>query len=754
MIALLPLGAFWLMLLLTPCPHPLEEKGYSRIITDRNGELLRVSLSPDQKYRIKITLDDIPPEAMEAVLEYEDRYFWLHPGVNPLAMARAGIGMLLGGRRMGGSTITMQVARLAWGLKTGSLPDKLRQIWLALHLEQHYSKAEILEAYFNLAPYGGNVEGLGAAALIYFHKEAAQLTKAESSALMLVPQNPAARRPSSGNAAFLNAVQRQWHKGEEYAPLRIFGPGELPFALPHLSSELLASPGPLRVQTTVDMIAQQRVEEALSRYSRRHGSYGLNNAAALLLHWPTMQVRALSGSADFHNAAIEGQIDGTRARRSPGSTLKPFIYALALEQGLIHPLTLMADTPRSFAGYDPENFDKSFRGPLPAGEALRASRNVPALALAARLEHPDLYEFLQRGGVKFLSDREHYGLSLVLGGAEVSMRELAALYAMLANGGVWRPLVLTAHPGEYNAQPAEGVPLLSAEAAFVVLKMLEDAASDKMLRSQGGAVLPARLKTGTSNGFRDAWAAGIFGPYVLVVWVGNFDNRSNPLLVGGLAATPLFMDIARSLALTEPMEDIFASPRPGLNVEEIEVCAATGDLDISLCSETAMSWYIPGVSPLRSSGVFRRIHIDKNTGLRACAPEAGRTEEVVWEFWPSDMAAMFERAGNPKAPPPPFEAGCASGEPVPGKAPVIRQPKEGLTYHASLSRGGVSPLPLLAHADADAGRLRWFVNGRHVGDSRPGETLIYQSGPGSLHVLVVDQVQRASVRTVNIKAVP
>ncbi|MBQ3060152.1 MAG: penicillin-binding protein 1C [Desulfovibrio sp.] len=747
----------WLILVLTPCPHPLDGRAFSRCITDRHGELLRLSLTPDQKYRIRISLEEIPPEALAAILEYEDRYFWLHPGVNPLSLLRGAAGMASGGRRMGGSTITMQVARLAYGLKTGSLSDKFRQIWLALHMERHYSKAEILEAYFNLAPYGGNVEGLAAAALIYFHKSASRLNREESAALMLVPQNPVVRRPSSRNTAFLEAARRQWHGRGEYAPLRVFSPAELPFAAPHVCAELLArctQSDPTELRSTLDFALQRRLESEISRYTARHAAYGLNNAAALLVHWPSMEVRALAGSACFHDATIDGQVDGTRARRSPGSTLKPFIYALGLDQGLIHPQTLLADTPRSFAGYDPENFDRSFRGPVSATAALRASRNVPALSLAARLAHPDLYDFLRRADVRFLSGREHYGLSLVLGGAEMSMREMAALYAMLANGGVWRPLKLSElDAAGRQGSDGEGRTLLSPEAAFVCLKMLEENTPDRLVHSHGGAVLPLRFKTGTSNGFRDAWAAGIFGPYVLVVWMGNFDNTANPLLVGGLAAAPLFTDVARSLAAAQAMRDMLGTPRPGLNLEEVEVCTATGDLDISLCSDTVMTWYIPGVSPLRPSGIFRRIHVDRLTGLRACAPEAGRTEERIWEFWPSDLAAMFTLAGRPKAPPPPFEEACRGQNPQ-GRPPVIMQPKEGLTFHASLARGGQAQVSLMAHADSDAGRLRWFVNRRYAGESDAGAPLVVQAAPGFLHVLVVDSAGRAAARVIEVRAAP
>ena len=746
------LGAALLWLHHAPFRHPLDGISFSRVVYDGKGGLMRVSLSQDQKYRMRTRLSDIPPAAVDSVLRYEDRYYWQHPGVNVAALARAGFGLLTGQRLMGGSTITMQVARLTHGLETGKIGAKLRQIVLALQLEWHLSKEEILEAYFNLAPYGGNVEGLGAAAMVYFHKTPEQLTPGESAALMLVPQNPVRRRPASDNRHFMAAfsrLQSVWHGHQEHAPLRVYGPEDLPFVAPHLSTELLQQPdGGHSLRTTLDPAKQRRLERQLRLFTARRQDYGLVNGAAMLLHWPSMEVRALVGSVDFFNADIMGQVDGTRARRSPGSTLKPFIYALGLDQGLIHPLTLLADTPRSFSGYDPENYDGSFRGPVSAGEALRASRKVPAIALAARLKQPGFYDFLSRAGVKFASGEDHYGLSLVLGGAEVSMRELAGLYAMLANKGVWRPLRVL----QDDERTETALPLLSPEASFVTLAMLEDGNPDRLVRSQGGTVLPLRLKTGTSNGFRDAWAAGIVGPYVLVVWLGNFDNKPNPLFVGGISAVPLFTQIARDIAMAEPLRDYQTEPAHGLNLERVEVCTATGDLDTSLCEDTTRTWFIPGVSPLASSGVYRPILVDRETGLRACLPQVGRTETRIWEFWPTDMAQMFARAGMPRPEPPPFAPECGPENMVTGEAPRIVQPKDGLTYKLSLSSRGYENMVFMAHADAGVKTLHWFVNGRYLGKGTPGEAFLWQAVPGDIEVRVVDDAGRAGKKRVRVRA--
>ena len=775
-------AALWLWLALAPRPPLLEGVPFSTLVLDRHGEPLRLGLAADGRYRLRIRLKDVAPDAVKAVLLYEDRYFFSHPGVNPVSLVRGGLISLLGNRRVGGSTLTMQVVRLRQGLFTADAGGKLVQILRALQLEYHYSKEEILEAYFNLAPYGGNVEGLEAAARLYFHKPCLSLSTTESLALAVTPQHPSRRRPGSGpdfdeaRARLTSLWKGETGKAKALPPLRVFSAADLPFAAPHVTEELIGRAGTMVaagttgtaggvIRTAIEPAAQQAIERFIRQFAQRGRLYGLNNAAALLVHWPSMEIRALVGSAAFENREIQGQVDGTRARRSPGSTLKPFVYALALDQGLIHPMSLLADSPRSFGGYDPENFDKTFRGPLPAHEALLASRNIPAIALAARLRSPGLYGFLQRSGVDMPFPEDHYGLSLVLGGAETSMRDLARLYAMLANQGVLRDLTL-----DVAAPAAAPRPLLSPEAAFMVLSMLEN---EEAVVSSGRGDLPLRYKTGTSNGFRDAWAVGVFGPYVLTVWVGNFDNRANPLLVGGQAAAPLFRNIAAALAREEALDDLIPAQAERLNLTRINVCTATGDTDTSLCPDTTPTWFWPGVSPVRSSGVFRTILLDKETGLRACAPLPGRTEEVVWEFWPSDLRRLFLRAGIVKPAPPPFDlAGptCSGGTvteglrpeegsavlPAPsgGRGPEILTPKDGVTYQVRLSDQGRGSIPLSATADADVDTVFWFAGKRFLGQSAPGESLTWTPQAGSFELRVVDSLGRAATRLVRVEVLP
>lgn len=774
--------------ILTPRPPLLDGVPFSTVVLDRHGRLMRLSLADDERYRVFTPLAEIAPELIEATLLYEDRHFYKHPGINPMAVFRAAYGTYFGGsRRLGASTITMQLARLRLGLDSNSIWGKLRQMERALAYERYYSKDEIIEAYFNLAPYGGNIEGCGAASRIYYRKPPKTLSLAEAFSLVSVPQNPTRRNPL--------AVRRMNDKGQvdralEEAQERIFelwverhpedagtgfltrtrlepgSPSELPFAAPHVSTEaVLRYGGPLPVKTTIDFRLQNQLERLLTAMVERNRGLDVNNASALLLHWPSMEIRALVGSADFYDQGIEGQVDGSRARRSPGSTLKPFIYALAMDQGLIHPKTLMYDTPRSFGGYDPENSDQQFRGPVSATEALKDSRNIPAVTLANKLKEPDLYDFLLKAGVNFDFSKDHYGLALVLGGAEVSMRELASLYAMLANRGVQKPLVLfeAEWPVSKNAsaernktggptEQEEPLRLLSPEAAVLTLNMLRSRPAMQRTRTASMVMrVPMYWKTGTSNGYRDAWTAGVFGPYVLVVWVGNFDNTANMAFTGIKLAAPLFWDMADAVYTIERVDDLPMQGLEGLNIKRVKVCSGTGDIDTSLCPETTETYFIPGVSPITDSGVYRKILIDKATGKRACVEVPGKTERVVWEFWPTDLQRVFRSAGIIKPGPPPFLPECgADGNPG-GLPPEIISPKTGVTYHRSISRPENTVISLRASGDADATDFFWFSGSEFIGRSGLGEDIVWTPPGGKVTVRVVDNFGRSESRTFEVE---
>lgn len=560
--------------LLAPRPPLLDNVPLSTAYTDRHGTPLRLALADDDGYRLPARLEDISPHLIRATLAQEDRHFAWHPGVNPASLLRgAWETYVRRSRPVGGSTITMQVVRLRDGLNTRTLHGKMQQILRALALEAHYTKDQILEAYFTLAPYGGNIYGAEAAARIYFRTPARDLTPAQAQALALIPQNPTARAPLGGGSPAWEAAQRRVAPGAPLLP--VYTRVDLPFAAPHFVGSVPPAPGVVR--TTLDLPTQAALERVLHTYIQAHAGRGLDNAAAILVHVPTAEVRALIGAADFADPAIAGQVDITRARRSPGSALKPALYALALDQGLIHPATLLADTPTAFAAYRPANYDGRFIGPLPAREALVLSRNVPAIDLAGRVRRPDFYTFLQHAGAALPQPARHYGLTLAVGGAEVDMRTVARVYTMLAAGGVLRELRLT-----QDSDQAAPKRLLSPEAALLALQMLERPRPDAPPPFAATAArLPVYWKTGTSSGFRDAWAAGVFGPYALVVWVGHADGRRNPALLGPEAAEPLFFALVRVLEARARLEDAL---HPAMAATRLALVA--GD------------WVLPGISPI------------------------------------------------------------------------------------------------------------------------------------------------------------
>jgi penicillin-binding protein 1C len=369
------------------------------------------------------------------------------------------------------------------------------------------------------------------------------------------------------------------------------------------------------------------------------------------------------------------------------------------------------------------------------------------VTVAAKLDRPSFYEFLHNAGVSRMAREDFYGLALVLGGGEVTMQELARLYAMLANRGTLRPLQSRA-----GAAPVAGVRLLSDEASFMTLDMLrQNQRPDQVLAAEDGG-MPVYWKTGTSWGFRDAWTAGIFGPYVLVVWVGNFDGSGNPALIGVETAAPLFFRMVDAIRAQQPG---IAEPVRGMpaNLRKVDVCLASGDLPNAWCPKRASTWFIPGKSPIKVSTIHRPVVIDTATGEPACPPLAGKSTRIdVYEFWPSDLARVFARAGIPRRAPP--AAQCAEIEAGDGQAPSVTSPLKGGVYTVRAHREGEERIALAATVDADVSALYWFVGDAFVGSVKPGEALFWQpSAAGPYTVRVVDDHGRSDSRALQVAAV-
>jgi penicillin-binding protein 1C len=541
-------------------PPPLPEKlVVSTEVVDRDGALLRAFATPDGRWRLAASLDQVDPQFVEMLIAYEDKRFHEHSGVDPLALLRAA-GQFAGNGRIvsGGSTLSMQLARLTEPRASRSIASKLRQIARAVQVERRLTKREILERYLTLAPYGGNLEGVRAASLAYFGKEPKRLTVSEAALLVALPQLPEKRRPDrhpeAAHAARDRVLSRMVAAGllgdREAARAALEDPPGRRLALPALAAHaadatMRATPEKTRHQLTIKKSVQQGLEAVARDAAAKLGPR--ISVAMVLADARTGEILGEVGSADYFDASRSGWIDMSKTRRSPGSTLKPFIYGLAFEQGLVAQETLIEDRPADFAGYRPKNFDMSYQGDVSVRQALQLSLNVPAVRLLDAVGPARLVARFRRAGVTpELPPGETPGLAIGLGGVGVSLRDLVQLYTGLANGGRAKPLRDSTEAGEPPS--AEGV-ILEAQAAWQVTDMLAG-----VRPPEGAAPRGIAYKTGTSYGYRDAWSVGYGGRHVLGVWVGRPDSGSVPGLSGFVSAAPiLFEGFAKSGLAAVPL---------------------------------------------------------------------------------------------------------------------------------------------------------------------------------------------------------
>lgn len=527
----------------------------SAVVLDAQQHVLRAFTSSDQMWRLPATVDDVPPIFLEMLTTYEDRRFWLHPGVDPIALVRATAQMIASGHAVsGGSTLTMQVVRLLEP-RPRTLGSKLIEIARAIQLEAHYSKEQILAMYLTLAPYGGNLEGIQAASYAYFGKPAAALTLGEAAMLVVLPQSPTRWRPDRHMDEALAAREKVLRRAFDYGVISAIQLADaleeplpdhrqaMPFDAPHLAQDLVAdsraggAPSPV-IQTTIDGRLQRTMQDLASRALEDLDPQA--NLAIIAVDNDTGEILAYVGSADFFSEQREGQVDLIQAIRSPGSTLKPFIYGMAFEDLLLHPQTYIEDTPTRYGDYAPTNFDGGYHGSLTVREALQRSLNMPAVAVLDRLGPTRLASRLRQSGVTlhFPGLDPVAPLPLALGGVGTRLWDLAGAYAALANDGVINPLRVVA---DADVVRPERETLISPTAAWYLTDILADARRpDDMLNPAfrlGGSRVA--FKTGTSYGYRDAWAIGYDADTTIGVWVGRPDGNSSPQRTGHGTAAPI-----------------------------------------------------------------------------------------------------------------------------------------------------------------------------------------------------------------------
>ncbi|MEM9293336.1 MAG: penicillin-binding protein 1C [Acidobacteriota bacterium] len=772
-----PLLLFLLFLLLdhlSPFPFHALERPSATLVTDHQGEPLRFFLPADDRWRFPVRLQDLPPEVPAAFIASEDRRFGRHPGVDPVAVARAAVQNLRARRVVSGaSTLAMQVARLAEPAPR-TLTYKIKEAFRALQLTWHRSDAEILEAYLNLAPFGGNLEGIGAASWRHFGKAPERLAPGEIALLVALPRAPTAydpaRNPKTATVARDRVLDQLAERGdftEEQAARGKAVPvptarRPLPFEAPHAARGLAsAHRGAPLLTSTLDLRLQRLAEAQVRRRIEELRAFGLGNVAVVVVERPGRQVRALVGSADFFDNAHQGQIDGTRARRSPGSTLKPWLYALAFDAGWLHPSSWLLDVPTDFSGYVAENYDGAYRGKVTARVALAESLNAPAVRVLARYGLEPYWESLRAAGLETL-DRPagHYGLPLVLGAGEVTLSDLTNFYATLGDEGVHRPLrwlenaptaSTTTDPASGEALPQRssepvlphnGQRLLSAAAARETVRILLDPRRPDL--PDGWAltrdVPEVAWKTGTSFGHRDAWAVGLSRRYAIGVWVGHFDGRVREGTSGSEHAGPLLFDLFRAL------DPGGAGPLPNSRrpIPRAEVCAHSHQRPGPYCPKILDVTVLPGVTELEPCPLHRRLLVDAATGQRL-ASHCLADRKTYWHLAtldPPELIAWRRAQGLPVTPLPPFAPGCADPN---RSAPLqILSPDPSTPYRLrpSIPREH-QKIPLIAQTDPTTTQLWWYLNGLLLTSAKPGERLFLEPEVGEHQLVVTDDLGRS-----------
>lgn len=555
----------------------------STVVVDREEKLLRAFTTHDGRWRLPVEERDVDPRYLKILFAFEDRRFYQHGGVDPHAILRAALQMARHGRLVSGaSTLTMQVARLVEGKHERTSLGKLRQMARARQLEAALTKHDILRLYLRLAPFGGNIEGVRAASLTYFGKEPRRLSIAEAALLVALPQSPEARRPDRHAKAAKLARNRVLAAAVEAGVISEAEAGkareeavpaarkEFPKLAPHLAdAEVAAHPGQAIHRLTLDRDLQASLETLASRHAALNGDK--LSAAIVVADHTTGEILAQVGSAGYLDSGRQGAVDMATAIRSPGSALKPFIYGLAFEAGLAHPETLIEDRPVRFGSYTPKNFDEDFHGTISIREALEKSLNIPAVRMLARVGPGKLAGRFRRAGVEArFPDKSEPTLAMALGGTGLTLRDLTQLYAGLARGG--EGINLTHRSGERIRVLAQTKvrPLVNAHrlmsplAAWYTSDILKDAPPPA--NAKGGRFA---YKTGTSYGYRDAWAIGYDGRHAVAVWTGRPDGASVPGLMGRTAAAPILFDAFQRIS--ERRVPLRASPPGAITVSNAEL---------------------------------------------------------------------------------------------------------------------------------------------------------------------------------------
>lgn len=733
---------FFILNWIFPVPDKVE---YSTIITDQKGEVINAYLTSDQKWRMKTELDEISPLLQKTIVNKEDRHFYRHIGVNPFAVIRAFFSNLFHMRRMSGaSTITMQVAKM---LEPGkrNIWSKMREMFRALQLELKYSKKEILQLYLNLVPYGGNIEGVKAASLLYFNKNPDHLSLAEITSLSIIPNKPGVMVPGRNND-FIIKERNRWL--ERFAERKVFTGKEIqdalaeplnarrgvvPHYIPHLSYRLKKQGGDI-IRTHINLNTQLKTEKLVEDYIRSQRLKNIRNAAVVIIDNQTNQVITYVGSSGFMDTLDGGQVNGAAAVRQPGSTLKPLLYGLCFDEGLLTPKTVMTDVAVNYDGYAPENYDDKFNGYVTVEYALEHSLNIPAVKGLRMLGHEQLINKLAACHFKQIQkDRRKLGLSMILGGCGTTLEELTALFASFAHNGKFR---LPAYSHRDSLEST--FQLLSPAANYMVNEILSRVnRPDFPLNWTATERMPKiAWKTGTSYGRKDAWSIGYNNRYTVGVWAGNFSGQGAADLSGANTATPLLFKIFNTIDYDSD-EAWFKQPA---DCDIRRVCSETGLLPADHCANLVTDYFIPLISPTRVCDNRQEVLLSANEKIsycRSCVPAAGykkkwfKVVEPEMQSWLDENRIAYIKI-------PPHNPDCEVI--FKGAAPVIQSPVNGTEY--LINKKDPEPLQLICKTANDVSKVYWYINNKFYKSSDPKEKQFFVPTEGPLKISCTDDKGR------------
>jgi len=734
-----------------PLPDPLFEKDYSTVIMDKDDQLLRVFLNNAEQWCFPPDPAAVIPEKLRiAVLHFEDKYFYQHPGINLFSIFRAVFQNLSSGKiRSGASTITMQLARLMRD-KPRTYLNKVLEMLQALKIEFKYSKGSILRLYLDHAPYGGNIIGYQAASLRYFNRLAEKLTWGQAATLAVLPNAPGLISPQSNPLQLRkkrNLLLRRLYLENiiddniyQLACLEEIPCQSIPqaFNAPHLA-RLLKSQGhePSVIRTTIAKKIQVQAEELAAVHGEFLANLGIENVAVLVVETESGKVRAYVGSDDFFDESAQGQVDGVQAARSSGSILKPFLYALCMDEGLILPASMIKDIPSYYGSFSPANADMHYRGMVPAREALIHSLNVPSVRLLFKYGYQPFYHFLKKAGLRSLFRHyDDYGLPIILGGAETSLWDMAVLYRSLARYGKFEPIQVETKQLQTDR---EGRQLISPGASFLTISILSELKRPGAQYYWNQYQNQWRLawKTGTSYGQRDGWAIGVSPQWTIAVWTGNFDGHGNANLSGASCAGPLLFDIFNMLP-KDANNTWFIRPEDDLRA--IFLCKQTGFLAGDCCPETVVSDAPRFMKPLQKCRYHQRLFVNLSHTEQLCSL-CWENEEVDIQtrlIFPADVSQYLRQNGYPLESAPAHKASCPA---VSGNNPLqIVYPQENASLWIPRDFGGKRQKVncRVAHQQKRC-RIYWYLDNSYRGISQEKHELALELTRGWHELEVIDE---------------